>query len=177
MGIMIYVVGDKHVADNRCSEVAQWWSTRLLTDRLWVRVPPLEPIRRGGGIGRRTGLKIPRSLPIVPVRPRSPAPFEPDGQREDEVKRLRFLVRVISFFGHFSEKRRELNIAGWSSWQLVGLITRRSQVQILSPQPRFNPKSIRLRVFQRPEDHKAVGDKMGGKKCGYVLSAIENSKM
>ena len=27
-----------------CSKVAQWWSTRLLTDRLWVRVPPLEPI-------------------------------------------------------------------------------------------------------------------------------------
>ncbi len=27
------------------------------------------------------------------------------------------------------------NIAGWSSWQLVGLITRRSQVQVLSPQP------------------------------------------
>jgi hypothetical protein len=25
-------------------------------------------------------------------------------------------------------------IAGWSSWQLVGLITRRSQVQVLSPQ-------------------------------------------
>ena len=27
-----------------CSKVAQWWSTRLLTDRLWVRAPPLEPI-------------------------------------------------------------------------------------------------------------------------------------
>ena len=25
-------------------------------------------------------------------------------------------------------------IAGWSSWKLVGLITRRSQVQVLSPQ-------------------------------------------
>ena len=25
-------------------------------------------------------------------------------------------------------------IAGWSSWQLAGLITRRSQVQVLSPQ-------------------------------------------
>ena len=57
------------------ASIAQWWSTRLLTDRLWVRAPPLEPIRRGGGIGRRTGLKIPRSLPIVPVRPRSPAPL------------------------------------------------------------------------------------------------------
>ena len=30
---------------------------------------------RSGGIGRRTGLKILRSLPIVPVRPRSPAPI------------------------------------------------------------------------------------------------------
>ena len=27
------------------------------------------------------------------------------------------------------------NDAEWSSWQLVGLITRRSQVRILSPQP------------------------------------------
>ncbi len=25
------------------SKVAQWWSNRLLTGRLWVRVPPLEP--------------------------------------------------------------------------------------------------------------------------------------
>ena len=33
-------------------------------------------VRRSGGIGRRTGLKILRSLPIVPVRPRSPAPIE-----------------------------------------------------------------------------------------------------
>ena len=31
---------------------------------------------RSGGIGRRTGLKILRSLPIVPVRPRSPAPIK-----------------------------------------------------------------------------------------------------
>ena len=44
MGIMIYVVGDKHVADNRCSEVAQWWSRRLLTARSRVRAPPSEPI-------------------------------------------------------------------------------------------------------------------------------------
>ena len=43
MGIMIYVVGDKHVADNRCSEVAQWWSRRLLTARSRVRAPPSEP--------------------------------------------------------------------------------------------------------------------------------------
>ena len=30
---------------------------------------------------------------------------------------------------------RPLTDAGWSSWQLVGLITRRSQVQVLPPQP------------------------------------------
>ena len=30
---------------------------------------------------------------------------------------------------------RKKHIAGWSSWQLVGLITRRSQVQVLLPQP------------------------------------------
>ena len=47
MGIMIYVVGDKHVADNRCSEVAQWWSRRLLTARSRVRAPPSEPFFNG----------------------------------------------------------------------------------------------------------------------------------
>ena len=26
-----------------CSEVAQWWSNRLLTGRSWVRAPPSEP--------------------------------------------------------------------------------------------------------------------------------------
>ena len=26
-----------------CSEVAQWWSNRLLTGRPWVRAPPSEP--------------------------------------------------------------------------------------------------------------------------------------
>src|SRR5690606_38771624 len=32
--------------------------------------------------------------------------------------------------------------AGWSSWQLVGLITRRSQVQVLSPQPNKNYRFV-----------------------------------
>ena len=27
-----------------CSEVAQWWSNRLLTGRSWVRAPPSEPV-------------------------------------------------------------------------------------------------------------------------------------
>ena len=43
-----------------------------------------------------------------------------------------------------------LNIAGWSSWQLVGLITRRSQVRVLPPQPnKYGPlvKRSRHRPF------------------------------
>ena len=42
------------------------------------------------------------------------------------------------------------NIAGWSSWQLVGLITRRSQVRVLPPQPnKYGPlvKRSRHRPF------------------------------
>ena len=40
------------------------------------------------------------------------------------------------------------NIAAWSSWQLVGLITRRSQVQVLPPQPNQKPlKSLRFQGF------------------------------
>ena len=37
---------------------------------------------------------------------------------------------------HLSESSQYflIIIAGWSSWQLAGLITRRSQVQVLSPQ-------------------------------------------
>ena len=56
------------------SKVAQRRSTRLLTGRLWVRVPPLEPCR-SGGTGRRTGLKILRIVIFVPVRFRSSAPI------------------------------------------------------------------------------------------------------
>ena len=64
-------VGRSHV---KCSKVAQRWSNRLLTGRLWVRAPPLEPKKsRSGGTGRRTGLKILRDLPLVPVRFRSSA--------------------------------------------------------------------------------------------------------
>ena len=31
------------LALTKYSWVAQWWSNRLLTERLWVRVPPWEP--------------------------------------------------------------------------------------------------------------------------------------
>ena len=95
------------------SGVAQWWSNRLLTERLWVRLPPPEPnlvFGRSGGIGRRTGLKILRFERIVPVRSRPSAPNK--------------------------KARISDNVAGWSSWQLVGLITRRSQVRVLPPQPK-----------------------------------------
>ena len=42
------------------------------------------------------------------------------------------------------------NIAEWSSWQLVGLITRRSQVQVLSPQPFKYYGSLVKRSRHRP---------------------------
>ena len=41
--IMVYVVGDKSLLIIKCSEVAQWWSRRLLTARSRVRAPPSEP--------------------------------------------------------------------------------------------------------------------------------------
>ena len=43
-GIIIDVVS----RDSKYSEVAQWWSNRLLTGRLWVRAPPSEPIFLAG---------------------------------------------------------------------------------------------------------------------------------
>ena len=35
------------------SKVAQRWSTRLLTDRLWVRIPPLEPFLISAGMAEQ----------------------------------------------------------------------------------------------------------------------------
>ena len=42
------------------------------------------------------------------------------------------------------------NVAEWSSWQLVGLITRRSEVQVLPPQPFFCYGSLVKRLRHRP---------------------------
>ena len=42
--------------------------------------------------------------------------------------------------------RKVPNIAGWSSWQLVGLITRRSIVRVYPPQP-DRSKSFRDLLF------------------------------
>ena len=41
----------------RYSEVAQWWSTRLLTGRLWVRIPPSEPWWVYSSAGRAPALQ------------------------------------------------------------------------------------------------------------------------
>ena len=52
------------------------------------------------------------------------------------LRNLYFRTGSIPVFG------TNFNIAEWSSWQLVGLITRRSQVQVLSPQPKQIPLLI-----------------------------------
>ena len=103
------------------SKVAQRWSTRLLTDRLRVRVPPLEPRKYAevAELADAQDLKSCETYTFVPVRFRSSAPYL-------------------------------LNIAEWSSWQLVGLITRRSQVQVLSPQPFKYYGSLVKRSRHRP---------------------------
>ena len=91
----------------------------VLGGQLPGRVRRSHVMCRSGGTGRRTGLKILRDLPPVPVRFRSSAP-------------------------------NIFNIAEWSSWQLVGLITRRSQVRVLPPQPiKYGPlvKRSRHRPF------------------------------
>ena len=98
--IMVYVVGGKIIAAGQGhSKVAQWWSTRLLTDRLWVRAPPLEPIScRSGGIGRRTGLKIPAIL--TDRTGSTPVPGTISNPRDRGKLRpvLSFSVRVVSLF-------------------------------------------------------------------------------
>ena len=55
------------------------------------------------------------------------------GQRGRTVNPLAVLSQVRILFPPLPF-RVVANVAGWSSWQLVGLITRRSQVQVLSPQ-------------------------------------------
>jgi hypothetical protein len=49
-----------------------------------------------------------------------------------------------------------INDAGWSSWKLVGLITRRSQVRVLSP-PFFFSGGIAQQVEQRDHNPQVVG--------------------
>src|SRR5579875_2958417 len=56
--------------------------------------------------------------------------------------------------GGSSPSTSTIYAAGWSSWQLVGLITRRSQVQVLPPQP-FG--SVAQSVEQRTENPRVGG--------------------
>ena len=53
-------------------------------------------------------------------------------------KTLQIIFIKLYFEKIFLQKEKiivplQSNIAGWSSWQLVGLITRRSQVRVLFP--------------------------------------------
>ncbi len=67
-----------------------------------------------------------------------PSPAEGNGlenrQACKSAQGFESLILLIMASGHC------LIIAGWSSWQLAGLITRRSQVQVLSPQLDANPQ-------------------------------------
>ena len=62
--------------DCGCSSMVELQPSKLIT---WVRFPSPAPLFswlcRGGGTGRRTGLKIPRLETTVPVRFRSSAPL------------------------------------------------------------------------------------------------------
>src|SRR5690625_2646873 len=94
-------------------------------------------LSRGGGIGRRTGLKILRRVFSVPVRFRlSVFSFFENGKWLSLVEHLVWDQGVAGSSPVFPICFCYTNIiiAGWSSWQLVGLITRRSQVRILPPQ-------------------------------------------
>jgi hypothetical protein len=55
-----------------------------------------------------------------------------------------------------------LSVAGWSSWQLVGLITRRSQVRVLSPQPAMQYKQDTRRGVEQLAARRAHNPKVTG---------------
>ena len=74
-----------------CSSMVELQPSKLIT---WVRFPSPAPTnRRGGGTGRRTGLKILRALKPVPVRFRSSAPiFQYAVVAEWQTRQLQALV-------------------------------------------------------------------------------------
>ncbi|MGX0133070.1 hypothetical protein ACUXG4_001289 [Cupriavidus metallidurans] len=63
---------------------------------------------------------------------------------ESRPKPVRFTPRGLFciFLYQCTADPRIVRPAGWSSWQLVGLITRRSQVQVLPPQPDLKARSV-----------------------------------
>ena len=56
----------------RYSEVAQWRSNRLLTGRLWVRVPPSEPV---SGLIAQLGEHLPYKQGVTGSSPVGPTKF------------------------------------------------------------------------------------------------------
>ena len=116
------------------AEVVQWQNTTLPRWGSRVRIPSSAPrfLRycRGGGTGRRTGLKILRQVTTVPVRFRSSAPFidAPVAQ----------LDRAFDYGskGQGFDSSRARHITGSSSaWQSTWFGTKGSQVRILSSRP------------------------------------------
>ena len=67
------VVEELTYKSSGCSSMVELQPSKLIT---WVRFPSPAPysLCRGGGTGRRNGLKIRRLETTVPVRFRSPAP-------------------------------------------------------------------------------------------------------
>jgi hypothetical protein len=83
-----------------------------------------------------------------------------------------------------------LSDAGWSSWQLVGLITRRSQVQVLPPQPknstkdqllnRIGPFLFLAQAFRCVLVHRAAADNVAkalGWYCQVILPTLSFSSV
>ena len=48
---------------------------------------------------------------------------------------INFFKNLLTFIQKLDIIYKYWHIAGWSSWQLVGLITQRSEVRVLPPQP------------------------------------------
>ena len=122
------------------AEVVQWQNTTLPRLGSRVRIPSSAPIFnmtcRGGGTGRRTGLKILRWVTTVRVRPPPSAPYAPVAQ----------LDRAFDYGsrgqGFDSSRARFLSGSG-SAWQSTWFGTRGSQVQILFSRPFDNrPTSV-----------------------------------
>ena len=81
------------------SKVAQWWSNRLLTGRLWVRAPPLEPIITHSEAG--SSEELAEVVELADTR---------DLKSRDPYRSYRFDPGLRhQYFVNF-------DIAGWSSW-------------------------------------------------------------
>ena len=111
------------------AEVVQWQNTTLPRWGSRVRIPSFAQRGRGGGTGRRTGLKILRLVTIVPVRFRSSAYI--DGH--PQLNWIEYLTTNQAVRGSTPLGCIFLFNAGSSSaWQSTWFGTKVSQVRILS---------------------------------------------